>query len=1285
MLVRARKNVALWVIALIAAVILLPFVSFAATSPTVTVLAPLTQGLRVPAKMALDAGGNIYVADARISGIIKYNTYGILQKVISTNAVPNGLAFAPDGTLLVSQGSAVVRYNVTSGLETGRLVGGNLIAPAGIAIDNLTGYIYVVDGLANQVVVYTASGNYVKAFAQGVTSDIYGNTVNNPVGLLSRPSGITFEKISRQFAVADTNSNRVQFFDPDGNFVKSIGNIIPTNTSGSTTTVGSMQFEAPVATVFEYSSDQTTLNRIYIIDSFQSNIQVVDPATSTALIVAGTTKNYIGSSGTVNGKLMFPSDAVFDAVNKRLMVVNSGDVNITNYGIDGGTNPADTTPLTLSIDAVPATVSFPNITISGTVKAGASVSVAASSTTVAGAVIYTSSTTWKSDITGLINGSNTINVTATDAVGNTIQQSVNVTLLVSAPVITVSSSVPALTNIPGLVITGTVDVDATVTVTNNSTAVSGAATVAADGSWSYSVTLAESTNNFTITAQKPLSAVSTKTVSVTLDSIPPVLAVSALSDGSYTSNQVQNVTGTAADANAVTVLVNNTPASLINGSFSVPVSLVTGTNIITVTAGDAAGNVTVNSRTLYFDATKPQITIASPMDNSYTNNASLQINGTVDKTATITVGGVAAVIDNSNNWSTIVQLATGLNTIEVVATDSYGNVSTLKRSITLDTVKPVLAIASPAQDIATNQSSVTITGTVSDDNSITLTYLVNGKTSPVAVDAGTFTFRVDFAAEGIYPIVITATDLAGNSTTATRSVIYDITPPTVGIGPAPATVYVPAVTISGTVEAGASVIATNTATAVAGTTVYPTATTWKCDLTGLAAGDNTITVTAVDAAGNAAPSQPVQVTYLLPAPVIGVFSVPALTNAKDVVFNGTVDDGATVTVTNVSTTVGGAATVIGSTWTYKVTLAEGANNITITAQKPMSVAATVTAGLTLDSIPPVLSVSALSDGSYTSNQVQNVTGTVSDAGVVTVQVNNVPASLINGSFSVPVSLVTGANTITVVAGDAAGNVTVNSRTLNFDATKPQITVAAPMDNSYTNNAALHVYGTVDKVSTITVAGVAAIVDAGNNWSADITLVSGLNTIEVVATDLYGNSSTVKRSVTLNTVRPVLAITYPVQDIATNQSSVTITGTVSDDNAVALTYSVNGIVTPVPVVAGSFSFNVNFAVEGTYSVVVTATDLAGNITTATRNIIYDITPPALTVDPVNWQAHVLGVTITGTVEPGAVVTVKEGSTAIGTVIVSGNIWSADLSGISYDQTKLSVVATDAAGNSTSRAL
>lgn len=840
---RIQKLTGLSIVLMLATVISLPGSVFAATSPVVKILSPVSQGLRTPVSAALDSAGNYYVADPRNGGIVKYSPYGVLLKVIKTAGIPQSVAVAQDGRLLVSLGEAVVILN-GDGSEAGRFSDSSgpfkFGIANGMAVDDVTGFVSVVDSGTSEVVVFTASGLFSSRF--GVRG--------SAAGQLSMPTGIAFEKLSRQLAVADTLNNRIQFFSVDGVWKKSIGSI------GS----GPLKFVSPQAVAFEYSKDPVpVLTRMYVVDTFQSNVQVIDPSgAGAALYFAGTNPldNYIGSYGKANGQLMVPSGVIFDQKNSRLLVVN-GFGNITVYGIDGGGNPVDTTPPALSIDPVLATVFVPNITISGTVGAGATVAVTTGAATMASPVVYTSSTTWKSDVTGLVAGANVISVTATDAAGNTTPaQSVGVTYVLPAPSFAVSSKVPALTNIANLVVAGTVDAGATVTVTNTKTSVSGSATVIGT-SWSYPVTLSEGMNNIRVSAQRPMSNATAISLNVALDTAAPVLAVSALSNGSYTSNQVQNIYGTVTDANAVTVLVNNNPATLVNGSFSMPVTLATGSNLITVVASDAAGNSAPAANiSIFFDAAKPVVSIASPVDNSFTNKTGLQISGSVDKPATVTVAGLPVTVDASNNWSANIDLKAGLNTVEVVATDLYGNTSTVKRSITLDAVKPILSITSPVQDVAVNTPNVTISGSVNDSSNTSLSYSLNGKDVPIPVTNGNFTFNVDFQAEGNYPVLITATDAAGNYTTATRNLIYDVTPPALTVN---ASTGVAPTSLSGTVESGASVVVKEGVNSIGKVTA--TSDTWSADLTGISYNPELLSVVAVDAAGN---SSIKTLTYIYP-------------------------------------------------------------------------------------------------------------------------------------------------------------------------------------------------------------------------------------------------------------------------------------------------------------------------------------------------------------------------------------------------------------------------------------
>ena len=142
---------------------------------------------------------------------------------------------------------------------------------------------------------------------------------------------------------------------------------------------------------------------------------------------------------------------------------------------------------------------------------------------------------------------------------------------------------------------------------------------------------------------------------------------------------------------------------------------------------------------------------------------------------------------------------------------------------------------------------------------------------------------------------------------------------------------------------------------------------------------------------------------------------------------------------------------------------------------------------------------------------------------------------------------------------------------------------------------------------------------------------------------------------------------------------TIKGTVDDNAGIVLesiTASVNGVAKLVTLVNGEFSLFADFTEEGTYAVAITVGDDAGNFTTASRTIVYDVTPPMLTVDPIN---SAYPATITGTVEAGATLVVKDAAGIFGTVAFAENTWTADLSVRAYDIATLAVEATDAAGN------
>lgn len=124
----------------------------------------------------------------------------------------------------------------------------------------------------------------------------------------------------------------------------------------------------------------------------------------------------------------------------------------------------------------------------------------------------------------------------------------------------------------------------------------------------------------------------------------------------------------------------------------------------------------------------------------------------------------------------------------------------------------------------------------------------------------------------------------------------------------------------------------------------------------------------------------------------------------------------------------------------------------------------------------------------------------------------------------------GAHTIKVDASDHDGNAAVQkSVSFKIDTVPPTLNVTSPSNEYVTNKAAITVAGTTNDVTsspvTVTVklnsgSAEAVTVASDGSFSKSITLAEGANTITIVAKDSAGKTTTVTRTVTLDTTVPV---------------------------------------------------------------------------------------------------------------------------------------------------------------------
>ncbi len=142
---------------------------------------------------------------------------------------------------------------------------------------------------------------------------------------------------------------------------------------------------------------------------------------------------------------------------------------------------------------------------------------------------------------------------------------------------------------------------------------------------------------------------------------------------------------------------------------------------------------------------------------------------------------------------------------------------------------------------------------------------------------------------------------------------------------------------------------------------------------------------------------------------------------------------------------------------------------------------------------------------------------------------------------------------------------------------------------------------------------------------------GSHTIAVNCSDNDGNAAnTAASTFIVDTVPPTLNVTAPEEGVTLNSSIVTVTGLTNDatSSTVTVKITVNGTDQGSVTVAtnGSFSKEITL-VEGSNTVVVTATDAAGKSSSLTRTITVDTSAPVIqsasvSPNPVNTGATMI---------------------------------------------------------------
>ncbi|RDD65551.1 hypothetical protein DU478_14000 [Thalassococcus profundi] len=896
-------------------------------------------------------------------------------------------------------------------------------------------------------------------------------------------------------------------------------------------------------------------------------------------------------------------------------------------------------------------------------------------------------------------------VTATDAAGNTstVSQAFRVDTEIGGSIDANTAGdgvINAAEAAAGVEITGSAEAGASVTVSFQS--VDYTTTASEAGTWSVTVPtggIAAGVYDATITmtAQDAAGNSYTESATVQVDTTASVTFDHASVGGDGTVNAAERdggvaLTGTAQAGSSVAIELagtTHTTTAQSDGSWSVTVAaadLPAGSRDVTatVTAETAAGNSATTSGTFRVDTEGFVDFDAIAVEGDDIVNAAERADGVTltgisepGSSVEVSIGGVTrpATVAASGAWSVTfganeIPQGTQSVTATATATDAAGNVSSATDSFAVDTETSVSIDTAAVEgdgtvNAAERADGVTLTGEAEPGSTVLVQ--MGGATRPATVAAdgswsATFSANEVPTGERAVPVTATATDAAGNSSTASGSVDIDTLVRNFAITSTPggsdgvinAAEAAQGLTLTGTTEPGGTVTLTLDGVSRPATVAADGSWSVTFGASELPSGERSVTLTAssTDAAGNTEVlTQSVAIDTeagtltISPDPVEGDDIINAAERADGVTLTGTSEPGQMVEVTLDGVT---HSVRTDSTGIWRATYAAGEitpgtheAQITATITDPAGNTLTRTDSVRVDTEVLNFGVSgAAVEGDDVVNAAEAsdglvLTGTTEPGGSVTVTFEGTArAASVDAAGNWTASF-TAAEIpagqydalVAVATTDAAGNTASTTTGFRVDTLVDRLAMSDdPVTADNVVNAAeaaqgVTLAGVVEAGSQVdvTIGGVvhAAAVDAMGNWSVDIppaSIPAGTSDAPILieATDAAGNTRAITESLSVDTDPPVSVNVESYTRDHTGLRGISIALT---DDTVDVGHVVDGPggvqVDPVSFASydlsalGETSLGFTQNVPDGSHLVITATDDAGN-TTGTYLVVDDTT-------------------------------------------------------------------------------
>jgi len=972
------------------------------------------------------------------------------------------------------------------------------------------------------------------------------------------------------------------------------------------------------------ASDITAPTLVHAISSNGKTITGLTEANSTVTVKDSSGK-IIGTSKSDNdGKYTIILDKAY--LNGEKLTISAEDLAGNKSTIQTILADDKTAPSSLT-----ATIDTAGKVVAGTTEANAVVIVKNAAGTVVGT--GTADATGKYSITldkAYLNGES-LSATASDKAGNA-----TVSKTIAAPDTTAPSSLTAMIDTAGKVVTGTTEANAVVIVKNTAGTVVG--TGNADTTGKYSVTLDKAYLNgeslSATAADKSGNATAPKTI-VAPDTTAPSSLTATIDTAGKVVAGVTEANTVVTVKNAVGTVVGTGTADA-TGKYSITLdkAYLNGESL-SATAADKSGNATAPKTIVVPDTTAPSSLTAT------IDTAGKVVAGVTEANAVVTVKNAVGTVvgtgtaDATGKYSiTLDKAYLNGESLSATAADKSGNATAPKTIVAPDTTAPSSLTAT------IDTAGKVVTGVTEANAVVTIKNTAGTIIGTATADAtGKYSVTLDKAYLNGESLSATASDQSGNATAPKTINALDTTAPS----SLTATIDTAGKVVAGVTEANAVVTIKNTAGTIIGTATADATGKYSVTLDKAYLNGESLSATASDQSGNAtAPKTINALDTTAPS------SLTAIIDAAGKGVTGTTEVGARVTVEQV-TAIYKEVTVLetqsvlnetvqsnylSKTYSFEVTGTNAHVSLNLSSSTN-SLSGSYSSTLSGASLNTSLtgSISQAGNGNYSIDLAQ---GSVLASGTYTLTVNYsssmVPVINVNVTQEVPKTILEVDHYETKVVGtanaDEAGNYSITLDKAYLNGESLSVTAADQSDNKTeakeviapdSTPPILHqptiqggwaegqsVQGTTEANATIIVKNTAgdvigsAIADASGYYNVILNMVyEDGEVLKVIAADAKGNESSININAP-DTTAPILANLFNY-DVSTDKI---IFNAPSDSYAVE--QKINGAWVHVNIEEKFDWLNVEYRV--------TATDQAGNSSQPLTTIINTVSGTYKPTDP-----------------------------------------------------------------------